>query len=213
MKPAVLIGIIVALSIVAAVAIGALVMVVFAPQANTSYAGMGRGMGRGMMDGGQNYNSTQPNSGTLPNSGGRGMGRGMMGGGATQPGGLAPVNPTTPAAPANPPASTNTNAATAKAGTWNVALTMTPYPPVSFQTTTFNLAITDDKGAAISDAKVSLDLTMPSMWMPSNKPAAQALGDGKYQATGKFTMRGGWQIAVIIQRGSETQTAYFQLGL
>lgn len=226
MKPALVLGIALLLVLVAALAVFAFVMPMFAPQpAAQNYPGGGPGYGRGMMGGG-NYGSTQPYTGTAPYGGGRGMGRGgMMGGGNTQPGGLAPVNPPTNAPQANPapqsattpqaPAASNApaNSATQKAGNWNVTLAMTPYPPVSFQTTTFNITITDEKGAAISDAQVSLDLTMPSMWMPSNKPQAQSLGSGKYQATGKFTMRGGWQIAVIVQRGGEKQTAYFELGL
>jgi hypothetical protein len=152
---------------------------------------------------------------------GRGMGRGMMGNPNTQPGGLASTNPTPSAPQANPiasptPPSSNApsaNAATQKAGNLNVTLALTPYPPVSFQQTTFDITITDENGNAVSDAKVSLDLTMPSMPMPSNKPPAQSLGAGKYQALGRFTMRGGWKIAVIIERGSEKQTAFFQLGL
>lgn len=146
---------------------------------------------------------------------GRGMGRGMMGNQNSQPGRFAAPNQTAPAAqPTAPSSSAATgNAATEKAGNWNVTLALTPYPPVSFQQTTFDIAITDEKGNAVSDAKVSLDLTMPSMWMPSNKPLAQALGSGKYQAIGRFTMRGDWQIAVIVERGSEKQTAYFKLWL
>ena len=152
---------------------------------------------------------------------GRGMGRGMMGNPNTQPGGLASTNPTAPTSQSNTTASPTpplsnalpANAATQKAGNLNVTLALTPFPPVSFQQTTFDITITDEKGNAVSDAQVSLDLTMPSMWMPSNKPQAQSLGTGKYQATGRFTMRGGWQIAVIVERGSEKQTAFFQLGL
>jgi hypothetical protein len=139
----------------------------------------------------------------------------------TAPTAVAPAVPTAqPTARANasptPPATTRApaaNSATQKAGNWNVTLALAPYPPVSFQTTTFDITITDQNGNAISDAQVGLDLTMPSMWMPSNKPQAQSLGDGRYRATGRFTMRGAWQIAVIVQRGAEKQTAYFQLGL
>ena len=164
---------------------------------------------------------SQATNNQTPYGYGRGMGRGMMGNPNTQPGGLASVNPTAPAAQPNtttsptPPPSNAlpANAATQKAGNLNVTLALTPFPPVSFQQTTFDITITDEKGNAVSDAKVSLDLTMPSMWMPSNKPQAQSLGAGKYQATGRFTMRGGWQIAVIVERGSEKQTAFFQLGL
>jgi uncharacterized iron-regulated membrane protein len=145
----------------------------------------------------------------------RGTGRGMMGNQNSQPGGFAAPNQTAPAAQPTAPSSgaSSANAATQKAGNLNVTLALTPYPPISFQQTTFEIAITDEKGDAVSDAKVSLDLTMPSMWMPSNKPQAQSLGSGKYQAIGRFTMRGGWQIAVIVERGAEKQIAYFQLGL
>ncbi|MBM3128277.1 MAG: FixH family protein [Chloroflexi bacterium] len=149
---------------------------------------------------------------------GRGMGRGMMGNQNSQPGGFASPDQTAPAAPSTAPAApssgvSSANASTQKAGTWNVTLALTPYPPVSFQQTTFDIAITDEKGNAVSDAKVSLDLTMPSMWMPDNQPPTQSLGSGKYRALGRFTMRGDWQIAVIIERGSEKQTAYFKLWL
>ncbi len=177
-----------------------------------------------------------------PNANQWGFGRGMMAncpmmGGAGQPGGFAPLTSPTPI-PVAPNASTpvvptpqptaragasptpqptasapSANNATQKAGNWNVTLALTPYPPVSFQTTTFDITITDERGNAISDAQVSLDLTMPSMWMPSNKPQAQSLGAGRYQAAGRFTMRGAWQIAVIVQRGAEKQTAYFRVGL
>ncbi len=111
-----------------------------------------------------------------------------------------------------PATNSSSNRMTAKAGNLNVQLVMTP-PPAAFSTTTFDITITDEKGAPVSDAIVSLDLTMPSMWMPANRPRAQALGDGKYRATGRFTMRGGWQIAVIIERAGQKQTAFFQLGL
>lgn len=101
---------------------------------------------------------------------------------------------------------------TAKAGNLNVRLAMNP-EPAAFSATTFDITITDEKGAPVSDAIVSLDLTMPSMFMPANRPVAQSLGSGKYRATGRFTMRGGWQIAVIVERGGQRQTALFQLGL
>ncbi len=178
-----------------------------------------------------NATATPPGAGSswnAPTMLGRGMlGRGMMGGN-TQPPGFAPpaaATATPPAANAPAPQDNATltpqpnarasaaNSATQKAGNWNVTLALTPYPPVSFQTATFDMTLTDANGEPITDAQVGLDLTMPSMWMPSNKPQAKSLGAGRYQATGRFTMRGAWQIAVIIQRGAEKQIAYFQLGL
>lgn len=104
------------------------------------------------------------------------------------------------------------NTYTGQAGNLRIALTMTP-APAAFSATTFDITLTDEKGNAVSDANVSLDLTMPSMWMPANKPQAKALGNGKYQAVGRFTMRGGWRINVIIEQGSQKQNAYFDIVL
>lgn len=104
------------------------------------------------------------------------------------------------------------NAYVGQAGNLRITLTMTP-APAAFSATTFDITLTDEKGNAVSDANVSLDLTMPSMWMPANKPQAKALGDGKYQAIGRFTMRGGWRINVIIEQGGQKQNAYFDIVL
>jgi hypothetical protein len=188
----------------------------------------GRGMMRGSIDQ------------TAPNARGGMMGRGMMGGNnnpgmmehcpcASGDNSSAPSTNPVPTVAPNTGASSSAASSSAssvtpgvlsksgngyagKAGNLNVAVTMNP-TPAAFSTTTFDLTLTDEKGAAVSDAKVSLDLTMPSMWMPSNKPQAQSLGDGKYQAAGRFTMRGGWRINVIIERGGQKQTAYFDIGL
>lgn len=172
--------------------------------------------GRGMMRGAMDQNAPSGPGGMM----GRGMMRGMMGGNSSS----APSTNATPVAP-NAGASSSAAASSTpgtlsksgdgyagKAGNLNVTVTMNP-APAAFSTTTFNITITDEKGAPVSDAKVSLDLTMPSMWMPANKPQAQSLGDGKYQAAGRFTMRGGWRIDVIIERGGQKQNAYFDIGL
>lgn len=202
-------------------------------QANNAAAPYGRGMMRGMMGGFGNPDATQGYTSTVPYGGPSGMRRGMMGGTgqpgwANQPPAAAPAaTPTLTAgnsssaasaavATATPqsavPSAKPANAKTAKAGNLEVTLVMTP-PPAAFSTTTFDITVTDEKGAAVSDAQVSLDLTMPSMWMPTNKPKAQSLGNGRYQATGRFTMRGGWRIAVIVDRAGQKQTAYFDIGL
>lgn len=166
--------------------------------------------GRGMMRGGMM---------------GRGMMHGMMGGNNSSAPSTNVVPPLTPNAGASSSAASSSassatpgvlkksdNGYIGKAGNLNLVVTMNPVP-AAFSTTTFDITITDEKGAPVSDAKVSLDLTMPSMWMPANKPQAQALGDGKYQAAGRFTMRGGWRIDVIIERGGQKQNAYFDIGL
>lgn len=189
-------------------------------QANNAAAPYGRGMMRGMMGGFGNPDATQGYTSTVPYGGPSGMRRGMMGG-TGQPGSSnqPPSANATPAAGTSSSATSSAassskpaNAKTARAGNLEVTLVMTP-PPAAFSATTFDITVSDEKGAAVSDAQVSLDLTMPSMWMPTNKPQAQSLGNGRYQATGRFTMRGGWRIAVIVDRAGQKQTAYFDIGL
>lgn len=74
-----------------------------------------------------------------------------------------------------PATHSSSNRMTAKAGNLNVQLVMTP-PPAAFSTTTFDITITDEKGAPVSDAIVSLDLTMPSMYIARESPARASVG-------------------------------------
>lgn len=140
------------------------------------------------------------------------MGGGMMGGNST-PGGLVAVSASGEKLPVDSSAGVPEGTAVQKVGGLNVALTLNPYPPVSMQPAKFVVVLTDENGQPVSDAQVTLDLTMPSMPMPNNKPEAAYDADGRYQADGRFTMRGGWRIEVIITRGGETLSAFFDVEL
>lgn len=93
-----------------------------------------------------------------------------------------------------------------------VSLAINPYPPSGAQSN-FDINLTDLNGQPVSDATISLDLTMPAMPMPPNQLNMVAGEAGKYHAAGYFTMRGLWRIEVIITRGGQTQSAYFDVGL
>jgi len=41
----------------------------------------------------------------------------------------------------------------------------------------------------------------------------QSSGEGKYHATGRFTMRGPWRIEVIISIGGKSQSVFFDVWL
>jgi hypothetical protein len=105
------------------------------------------------------------------------------------------------------------NTATQKAGDLNVTLALSPFPPLGSKPGTFDVTLTDQTGKPVTDATVTLDLTMPSMWMPPNSLQAQSSGSGAYRADGRFTMRGLWRIEVIIERGGQKQSVYFGVGL
>jgi hypothetical protein len=136
--------------------------------------------------------------------------RGMMNSGHA-PGGLVAVARDGAPLTADPNAQLPENAAAQKIGNLNVSIALSPYPPVGFQQATFDVTLTDEAGQAVTDAKISLDLTMPAMRMPVNKVEAKHAGDGRYQAIGRFTMRDWWRIEVIIQRGGAQQSAFFDV--
>ena len=161
-------------------------------------------------------------------------GPGMMNGYDAQrtPGGLVAEAPeatplpkaveSTPAAqapsqPESAPAAQATalpeNTAMEKAGNLTVLLAISPYPPVRSKASGFDVTLLDENGQAVSDASVSLDLTMPSMYMPPNKFAAKYTENGVYHGSGRFTMGGLWRIEVIVQRGSEKVSAFFNIDL
>lgn len=114
-----------------------------------------------------------------------------------------------PAAADNLPA----NTAAQTVGDLQVSLSLNPYPPSSGDASTFVVTLADANGQPVSDAIISLDLTMPEMWMPPNQVSLAAGDAGQYQASGYFTMRGLWRIEVIIMRGEQKQSAFFDVGL
>ena len=105
------------------------------------------------------------------------------------------------------------NTAAQQAGDMIVSLSLNPYPPSAGQPSQFDVTLTDLSGNPINDTSISLNLTMPSMWMPPNQPDMQFVSDGKYNTTAPFTMRGGWRIEVIITRGDQKQSVFFDVGL
>jgi hypothetical protein len=105
------------------------------------------------------------------------------------------------------------NTAMQTSGDLLVSLNINPYPPSGGDASTFIVTLEDATGKPVSDATISLDLTMPEMWMPANQVTLAAADAGKYQASGYFTMRGLWRIEVIITRGGQKQSVFFDVGL
>ena len=69
---------------------------------------------------------------------------------------------------------------------------------------TVTITVTDDGGAPIDDAAVSIDGDMPEMGMSLTPMAATALGSGQYQITAvPITMGGDWYFDVTVDRADE----------
>ncbi len=140
----------------------------------------------------------------------------MMGAESQRPaGGLTAVSAN--GAPLPAPASAEKlpeNTAAQESGGLYISLGMTPYPPSSGGDTNFVVTLKDASGQPVTDATISLDLTMPSMWMPPNQlDLVAGSAAGTYQASGYFTMRGMWRIEALITRGGQKQSVFFDVGL
>ncbi len=94
-----------------------------------------------------------------------------------------------------------------------VWLQLEPYPPTMSEVSTFEVVLRDAEGNNITNASISLDLTMPGMWMPPNMLELESQGDGRYVSTGYFTMRGLWRIETIITLDGVTQSVFFDVWL
>ncbi|MHB1590117.1 MAG: FixH family protein [Sulfuricella sp.] len=98
------------------------------------------------------------------------------------------------------------------AGAFSVSLNVDPDPPVPMQDALLELKLLDSKkGQPISGASVSLDLTMPGMQMPVNRPEVVESGSGVYQAKTLFTMAGKWQIQAVVTYAGKSETFIFVL--
>ena len=60
------------------------------------------------------------------------------------------------------------------------------------------ITLNDSAQLPIEGAKVTMDLSMPSMQMPTNKPEVIDEGQGIYTVDAMFTMAGEWQILIEV---------------
>jgi hypothetical protein len=75
----------------------------------------------------------------------------------------------------------------------------------------FTVTLTDAQGKPVDGADVYLDLTMLVMPMGTNRPVAEAQGQGRYLATTAYTMLGEWQITVVAKVAGTDHQAIFKL--
>ncbi len=78
-----------------------------------------------------------------------------------------------------------------------VSLITDPYP-LRLGPANFIIAVKDEKGQPVKNAKVFFDLNMTAMNMGTQQGQAAAQGDGTYAATGRLTMRGPCKVATKI---------------
>jgi nitrogen fixation protein FixH len=102
------------------------------------------------------------------------------------------------------------NTITKKAGDYTVDFTTDKNPPVMGKNNV-DVTVKDKAGAAVKDAKVIVEYSMPAMsGMPAmNYKSTGELKGDKYVAVIEPSMAGSWNIAVKITKGGKTDTAKF----
>jgi len=96
-------------------------------------------------------------------------------------------------------------------GTLTATLVLTPASPAPMRETELRLKILDSKGRPLDTAEITMDLTMPGMAMPPNRPSVVAAGDGVYTAKAIFSMAGTWRSEVKVAHAEAVDSFAFDL--
>jgi hypothetical protein len=103
---------------------------------------------------------------------------------------------------------------TKKAGDYNVVVKMDRNPPTTGKNS-LSAAIKDAAGAYVTDARVSVDYSMPAMpGMPAMNYSAKAelaAKEKEYKAKLDFSMSGSWNIVIKIVRADKTTQVRFTI--
>ena len=94
-------------------------------------------------------------------------------------------------------------------GALTMSLLIIPDPPAPMRETQVELKLSDSRGQPVTSTDISMDLTMPGMAMPANRPQVFAAGDGVYRAKTIFSMAGKWKIEVTAAKAGAAETFAF----
>ena len=99
---------------------------------------------------------------------------------------------------------------TKKAGDYNVVIKIDKNPPITGDNN-LSVSVKDGGGADVTDAKVSIEYSMPAMpGMPAMKYNTNAeLAGTIYKTKVNFSMSGSWNMVVKIVRGGKTTQVKF----
>ncbi len=86
------------------------------------------------------------------------------------------------------------------AGTVTAILETVPAPPIAKRDVLFRLRLSGPQGKPLSDASVTLSLTMPGMKHGANEVSLRPVAPGVYEGHGVLVMPGRWQAAARVDR-------------
>jgi hypothetical protein len=87
---------------------------------------------------------------------------------------------------------------------WTVSLEFSSASLKTMTEVPFSIALRNEHGQLISDARLKVDLDMPAMPMPPNHPEV-SWDNNAYRGTAVFTMAGKWTMTIQIDLPDGTQ--------
>ena len=103
---------------------------------------------------------------------------------------------------------------TAQAGPYHVTFQVNPNPPVAFHRATLSIQmVLSASQQPITNAHVTFRSNMETMDMEIDQINAQSQGNGIYLASVQFSMRGPWQVQVVISLPGAKQTVSATFGV
>jgi hypothetical protein len=110
-------------------------------------------------------------------------------------------------APPSPGSSTPSSAASSRqAGPYTVSLVGAPNPAVR-GINTVEIMVADANGKPVSDAKVTLDMSMTNMNMGKYTVVATSAGSGRYTGSITYSMAGPWRITVSVEQAGQPKAS------
>ena len=64
---------------------------------------------------------------------------------------------------------------------------------------------------ALEKCEVSMDLTMPGMYMPKNEVKLKEVSSGVYEGSAMFTMSGDWRLNTSVIKDKKKEMLYFDI--
>lgn len=101
----------------------------------------------------------------------------------------------------------NAGARMLQAGTFDLAVTLSPAAPVAGVSASLTVGVHDLAGQRIAPARFRAVLLMPAMGMDPIEPVWEAITLGQYRASVVFAMAGAWSLAITLTDAHQQTTA------
>jgi hypothetical protein len=111
------------------------------------------------------------------------------------------------------PSHTTAQMQTAQAGPYQITLSIEPNPPLIARPAALSFQVSrTDTQQLVTNARITLESSMETMDMGTDRASAQVQSNGVYLAHVQFSMSGPWQVRVLVAvPGAQIQSTIFEI--